>query len=139
MRVDNLRSRVIERLTEVASLDDEEEVSRVLTFSRALLLALASHPGDVEVDVEALTVKTGTAALILDLHPEYVRDLIRKRELPARKKNGEFNIVLSDIVDYQGRSLRPRKPGHGHQALAKTALIGGWEMWRRPPEQPQST
>jgi hypothetical protein len=138
MLVDSLRSRVIERLREVASLDDEEEVARVLTFSRALLLALASHVADAEVDVEALTVKTGTAARILDLHPEYVRELVRKRDLPARKQNGEFNITLSDIVNYQGRSQRPRKPGHAYPTVT-VGVLGGWEMWRRLPEQPQAT
>ena len=92
MRVEDIRRRVLERVTEVVAEGDEEMLSRVLEFSRALLLTLASRPPDGEVDLDGLTLKSGTAARILALHQEYVRELIRRGDLKAAKENGEFQI-----------------------------------------------
>ena len=105
-------------------------------------MALASLPEDREVDIEGLTVKTATAARVLRLHQEYVRELIRRQELKASKENGEYQIPLSEVMSYEAHSAklgagpssqvgllyRVLKP-HSHTEI---------EMWRRPPEEPES-
>ena len=144
MRVEELRRRVLDRMTEVVVEGDEEMLSRVLEFSRALLLALASHPADADVDLDGLTLRSGTAARILALHQEYVRELIRKGDLKATKENGEFQIPLSEVIGFHARAMKRISPvshGHGmrwsHEQFLETAF---WSprLWERPPENPQA-
>ena len=143
MRVSELRRRVVEKIAQVTASGDEETTARVMEFSRALLLALASHAPDWEVDLEGMTVKTGTAARILGMHQEYVRELVRKRRLNASKDNGEFHIPLSEVISFQTRSPRLKRRTHIHGPWTRGAVRGGpelptfglWELWRRPTEE----
>ena len=126
MRVEDIRRRVLERVTEVVAEGDEEMLSRVLEFSRALLLTLASRPPDGEVDLDGLTLKSGTAARILALHQEYVRELIRRGDLKAAKENGEFQIPLAEVIRFQAKALKRISPAsHAHQFLASAEQFPG--------------
>ena len=116
MRADGLRQQVLDNLSEVVAEGEEEALSTVLEFSRALLLALASAAPDEEVEPGKLTVKSGTAARILTLHQEYVRELIRKDEMKATKQNGEFQIPLAEVIDFQAKAQKRISPAaHAHQ------------------------
>ena len=125
MRAVDLRKRVLERAAEASESGDEENIANVLAFARALLVAIASDPVDGEVDPEGLTVKTGTAARILGRHPEYVRDLVRRGEITAEKKNGEFSIPLSEVIRSQAKVVRAsRGRSHLHQWGPLGSLLG---------------
>ena len=106
MRVAELRRRLISRIERVVAEGDEEETALVLAYARAILVALAGNAPDDEVSLRETVVGTDTAALILGLHREYVRELARRGELPATKTNGELNIPLAGIVDRMSRELR---------------------------------
>ncbi len=99
MLVGQLRRTLIERVEQVAAERDEEVAAQVLTHARTILVALAGRPGDEEVSLQELTVGTQTAALIMGLHREYVRSLVRGGRLSATKTNGEFQIPLSAVAD----------------------------------------
>ena len=141
MRVEDIRTRVVEKVAEASAGADEESAASVLDFSRALPVALASWPADGDVDLEALTVKTGTAALILRLHREYVRELVRRRELRARKENGEFEIPLAEVMNFHVRHIRlgsgvqPQPMRHIHRLLERGTY--GFELWQRAGEEPK--
>jgi hypothetical protein len=142
MRVEDIRTRVVEKVAEAGAGADEESTASILDFSRALLVALASWPPDIDVDLDALTVKTGTAALILRLHREYVRELIRRRELRARKENGEFQIPLAEVMDFHARNFKlgggsaPLQPmRHMHRLLERGPL--GLDLWQGAREEPK--
>ena len=143
MRVEDLRRRVLDRMTEVVTDGDEEMLSRVLEFSRALLLSLASRPPDADVDLDGLTLKSGTASRILALHQEYVRELIRKGEMKATKENGEFQIPLSEVIGFQEKAMKRIDPGfHGHAWLASRQFPGTgpaalW-LWGGPSDTPKA-
>ena len=100
MQVTELRRRLVDRVAKVATEPDEEATAIALTHVRAILVALAGRPDDDEVSLDGLTVGTQTAALIMGLHREYVRTLVRGGQLSATKTNGEFQIPLSDVADH---------------------------------------
>ena len=141
MRVQDIRTRVVEKVAEASAEADEESTASILDFSRALLVALASWPPDGDVDLEALTVKTGTAALILGLHREYVREVLRRRELRGRKENGEFEIPLAEVMNLRARHVRlgagaqPQSMRHMHRLLERGSYI---EAWQRDPQEPKN-
>ena len=97
MLVAELRQKLIEKVERVATEEGEEAAAMVLTHARAILIALAGRPGNEEVSLQELRVGTQTAALIMGLHREYVRALVRSGRLSATKTNGEFQVALSDI------------------------------------------
>jgi hypothetical protein len=99
MMVAELRQRLAERVGQAAS-GDREDIATILEYVRAVLIALAERPEDEEFVLQDAAVDTRTAALILRLHPEHVRYLIRQERLPAVKENGEFRIALTDIADF---------------------------------------
>ena len=101
MLVHELRRTLLERVEHVAAKSDEEVAAQVLTHARTILVALAGHPGDEEVSLQELTVGTQTAALIMGMHRESVRSLVRQGRLPGTKTNGEFQIPLSAVADYK--------------------------------------
>ena len=109
MLVADLRRRVSEKLGQIAAGGDEEATAIFSTYARGVLIALADRPADIGVDLEDLTVRSRTASLIMGLHPEYLRNLIRQGRLQATKENGEFLIKVSDVVGYMvsGRSTHP--------------------------------
>ena len=107
MLVAELRRTLIERVGQVAAEEDEEVAAQVLTHARTILVALARRPGDEEVSLQELTVGTQTAALIMGMHRESVRSLVRHGRLPATKTNGEFQIPLSAVADYKSKTPPP--------------------------------
>lgn len=98
MQVGELRDRLLGRVEEVAASGDELATAQVTSYARAVLISMALQPADIDIEVEELTVGTRTAALIMRRHPEYVRFLIRSKELRATKTNGEFRIPLPEVV-----------------------------------------
>ncbi|MBI1885755.1 MAG: helix-turn-helix domain-containing protein [Chloroflexi bacterium] len=133
MKAAEVRRRVAEKVRDAAAGGDEETVAKIMDYSRAVLLALAGVPDHQDVGLEDVTLGTGTAARILGLHAEYVRELIRRGHLPARKENGEFRVVLPDVLDFMVK--RVRSPQGPPQATWR-ALFGrsyrGFPLWRRP-------
>ena len=99
MLVAQLRQRLVERVAQVSAEGEETSAAIVLAYTRAALVALAGRPGDQEVVLQDLTVGTRTAALILRLHPEYIRLLIRTGRLQATKENGEYRIALASTAE----------------------------------------
>ena len=99
MRVAELRDRLAEKVAQVATEADEEIVARVLTYVRVLLVALAGRPGAEDVSLDKLTVGTRTAAVIMGLHEEFVRSLVRDGRLSSAKTNDELQLSLSAIVE----------------------------------------
>ena len=73
MLVADLRRRVLEKVEQAATGGDEDSAATALAHARAGLVALARHREDEDLTLQNLAVGTGTAALILGLHPEYVR------------------------------------------------------------------
>lgn len=142
MRADGLRRRVLKKVSEVAAEGDEEALSSVLEFSHALLLAVASAAPDEDVELEGLTVRSGTAARILALHQEYVRELVRKGEMKATKYNGEFQIPLSEVIGFQAKAQEITSPAsHAHQHPKAAGQVPGSEfmttwLWQDPNEAP---
>ena len=138
MQVADLRQRLIAKVTEASATQDEEATARVLAYVRAVLVALTTHPADGELDLQELSVGTRTAALILGLHPEYVRSLIRNKALSATKQNGEFSIRLSDVVGLMESTTRVKQ-------VHTTRLVGEYldltegqrRLWKRPGEGPE--
>ena len=101
MLVGELRQALIKKVEQVAAEKDEEVAAQVLTHARTILVALAGRPSDENVSLQELTVGTQTAALIMGVHRESVRSLVRQGRLSATKTNGEFQIPLSDVADYK--------------------------------------
>ena len=120
MLVSELRRTLIERVEQVAAEKDEEVAAQVLTHARTILVALAGHPGDEEVSLQELTVGTQTAALIMGMHRESVRSLVRQGRLAATKTNGEFQIPLSAVADYRMGALPLRWGSVRNPALEVT-------------------
>jgi hypothetical protein len=138
MLVAELRQRLAERVGHAAASGDREDIAIVLEYVWAMLIALAEKPEDEEFMLQDAAVDTRTAALILRLHPEHVRHLIRQEKLPAVKENGEFRIALSDVADFtvSGKSL---------QNTLTASMIGElmegrgsfFTLWERPQERPE--
>jgi len=120
MRVLDVRRRLGEKLQEAATEKDADTLALALDYGRAILLALAPLPEDEEVELPQVNVSTATAARILSLHVEYVRDLIRRDILPAKKHNNEYEIRLTDVMEFMASS-RYRAEGEP-SALARAAL-----------------
>ena len=141
MLVAELRQRLVEKVAQVSSQGDVTTAALVLSHARASLIALTHYAGDREVELRDLTVGTSTAALILGLHPEYVRFLVRSGRLQARKVNGEFRIGLPGVVDFMMtgmRSLRTRTgPSVGFLQLWE-ASQSGQIVWQRPDDVAES-
>ena len=140
MKVVDIRRRLGQRLQEAAAERDPDALALALDYGRAILLALASLPDDEEVELPELTVSTATAARILSLHVEYVRDLIRRSALPGTKHKNEYEVKLGDVMDFMSSSryrvrgeplLRPREA---------RAMFGPTWRWPRidlrPPQEP---
>ena len=140
MKVAEARARVVEKLEEAAASGDEDTAAEVSSFSRAVLIALAAHDADAEVDLQALSIKTSTAGRILGFSQEYVRELVRGKALDATKKNGEFQIPLSSVVSFQVRSaVRPGGPlSPDVDAIRKAKIWHGFAFLydHRPHERP---
>ncbi len=133
MLVAELRQRLNEKVGQVAAGGDQEDVATVLEYVRAALITLAQQPDDAEFALQDAAVNTKTAALILGIHPEYLRHIIRQEQLPAVKDNGEYRITLSDIVDFMVGTMRgmraiiPRSTMFSELLENKTMTL-----WERP-------
>ena len=139
MQVSEVRRRLLEKIDETASAGDEDEVAAVLSLARAALVALAEHPRDTEVTLQELTVGTKTAAVILGLHPEYVRHLVRRGRLQATKEHGELRIPLSHIGDFTMTGMRflsREAELAAHVGDIMTGAKGSFVPWQSPDEAP---
>ena len=89
--------------------------------------------------MQGLAVGTGTAALILGLHPEYVRQIIRRGRLVATKENGEFQVGLPALVDFMEREMKSLSgPAHQHKGFAEIPKLESTFhsfIWRHPPDE----
>ena len=134
MLVDELRQRMVEKVAHVSGQGDETTVATVLAYTRAALTALAGRPGDQKVALQDLTVGTRTAALILRLHPEYVRLLIRTGRLQATKENGEHRITLSSTAELAVAGVGTAVDwGSRHVARIFTEMLGvSTAVWSNP-------
>ena len=130
IRVSEVRNRVVEKVADAAASGDEESAAEVLDFCRAMLIALASHAPESDVDVQKLEIKTGTAGRILGFNQEYVRERIRRGVLPATKKNGEYYISLAEVVQYRVKSVKfssgPMPPDAAKWLEFKPGPMAGW-------------
>ncbi len=141
MKVADIRRKLGQRLQEAAMEKDPDALALVLDYGRAILLALAPLPEDEEVDLSEVTVSTSTAARILSFHVEYVRELIRRGVVAGTKHNNEYEIKLTDLMEFMSspRYQAVGTPGAGVRAtLRRFRDIGGTTMWRRPEEEPGS-
>ena len=134
MLVTELRQRLMEKVAQVSSEGDEATTATVLAHARAALIALARYPGDGDIALHELTVGTRTAALILGLHPEYVRFLIRRGRLQGKKEDGEYRIPLHDIADFAATGMQSLSSDA--QRLAQsgdmlTGAKGSTVIWQR--------
>jgi len=138
MRVLDVRRRLGDKLQEAAMEKDADTLALALDYGRAILLALAPLVEDEEVELPEVSVSTATAARILSLHVEYVRELIRRNVLPATKHNNEYEIKLTDVMDFMGSS----RFGGAWPIRPKTAVAMFGPIWRwprfdvRPGQQP---
>ena len=135
MLVADLRQRVLEKVEQAATGGDEDSAAIALAHARAVLVALARHREDEDLTLQNLAVGTGTAALILGLHPEYVRWLIRQDLLPATKENAEFRIALSAVSDFmvtKRRSLSGPESRHSRRMQD----LQGWSQWPAARHRP---
>jgi excisionase family DNA binding protein len=130
MNVVDIRRRLGQRLQDAAMEKDLDALALALDYGRAILLALAPLSDDEDVELSELTVSTATAARILSLHVEYVRELIRRNVLPGAKHNNEYEVKLSDVMDFMSSS---RYRARGEQLVrprAAAAMFG--PAWRWP-------
>ena len=104
MKVVDARRRLGEKLQEAAVEKDADTLALTLDYGRAILLALAPLSEDEEVELAEVTVSTATAARILSLHVEYVRELIRRGVLAGAKHNNEYEVKLGDVMDLMSTS-----------------------------------
>lgn len=117
MRVVELRRRLISRIERIVAEGDEDETALVLSYARAILVALARNGPDDEVSLQEAAIGTDTAALILGLHREYVRALVRHGRLSATKSNGELQIPLAEIAEHISHISEERSAPHlGHKS-----------------------
>lgn len=139
MRVSEVRQRVLGKVQEVAVSGDEEATAKIVDYARAVLVALAPIAEGEDVDLEGLGVGTATAARILSLHTEYVREMIRRGYLKAEKQDGEFRIKFPDLLEFAARRMRDRTGPPATWASVRKAL-GPWRVgeavYKRPPEEP---
>ena len=135
MIVTELRNKLIERIAEISADEDEEALAKALTYARAALVTLTGLPKDEDIQLETLEVNTRTAALVLSIHPEYVRSLIRSKQLSATKENGEFRIQFADLLAHLAKAMK--SPGKfRHQAHTFDPEHMGVVVWRR--EEPKA-
>lgn len=131
MLVTELRGKLLTKMEEAAASGDEVGAALVCAYARAMLVALVSHAEDAEVEPQNLEVGTGTAAVILGLHPEYVRSLVRRGGLPATKQNGEHRIPLSAVAAFTAAGARSRSDAMLARLPGVGGLVGGW--WSELP------
>ncbi len=137
MRVLDVRRRLGEKLQDAALEKDADTLALALDYGRAILLALAPLADDEEVELATMTVGTATAARILSLHVEYVRELIRRDVLPGTKHNNEYEIKLTDVMDFMSS---PRFRARAWPVRPKTAvaMFGPTLRWPRADLRPGS-
>lgn len=97
MRVGLLRERLTAALD--AAMRNREPNAIALTADRtkAMAVALAGRAEDAEVDVDALSLSTREAAIVLGFHPEHVRRLIRGGRLRASRHAADYRVALTDL------------------------------------------
>ncbi len=135
MLVGELRQRLNAKVGQVAVGGDQEEIAMVMEYARAVLIALAQQPDDAEFYLPNAAMDTKTAALILGVHPEHLRYIIRREQLPAIKENGEYRIALPDIVDFMVATVRGMSTLINRSTMLKSLLESKTMiLWERPTE-----
>ena len=129
MLVAELRQRVLQQVEQAATGGDEDRAAVALAHARAVLVALVRYREDEDLTLQNLAVGTGTAALILGMHPEYVRWLIRQDELPATKENAEFRIALSAVSDFMATKRRSLSSPESRHIRRLQDLLHGPTQW----------
>ena len=132
MLVAELRQRLVERVAQISAEGEETSAAIVLAYTRAALVALAQHAGDRDIDLQLLTINTKTAALIVGLHPEYIRLLIRRGRLEAKKENGEYRIALANIAGLAAWGVAGLGQQSEHFARITEMLRLGTVVWANP-------
>jgi len=135
MKVVDVRRRLGQRLQDAAMEKDADTLAVALDYGRAILLALAPLPEDEEVELADVTVSTATAARILSLHVEYVRELIRRNVLRGTKHNNEYAVKLTDVMDFMSSS-RYRAGGWVVRPSTAAAMFGPIWQWPRADLRP---
>lgn len=92
-----------------------EAISLTADRAKAMAAAIAGVPDDAEVDPAALELPTRSAAIVLGFHPEHVRRLIRRGQLPARRVGGDYRVGVDDL--WPLLEARHREPGQRRRGL----------------------
>ena len=68
--------------------------------------------------------------MVMGLHAEHVRHLIRQDRLQATKENGEFLIKVSDVVDYMV-SDRNKRSSRKLLGVLRESMVA-WQAAKSP-------
>ena len=109
MRVDLLRERLTAALETAMRNREGDAIALTADRTKAMAVALAGMPDDIEVEIDALELSTRAAATVLGFHPEHVRRLIRTGRLRARRLGGDYRVKVDDI--WPLLEARYREPG----------------------------
>jgi excisionase family DNA binding protein len=109
VRVGILRERLGSALEAAMRNREADAIALTADRTKAMAVALAGMPEDLEVDPSALELSTRAAATVLGFHPEHVRRLIRGGRLRARRVGGDFRVFLDDL--WPLLEARHREPG----------------------------
>jgi hypothetical protein len=63
----------------------------------AMAVAISNMAEDAEIEVDALSLSTRDAAIVLGYHPEHVRRLIRGGRLRAMRRGVDYEVALTDL------------------------------------------
>jgi excisionase family DNA binding protein len=97
MKVGVLRSRVGAALEAAMRSREADAIALTADRAKAIGVALAGLPSDMEVVPAELTLSTRAAGSVLGFHPEHVRRLIRTGRLPAERAGGDYRIRVDDL------------------------------------------
>jgi ABC-type taurine transport system ATPase subunit len=97
MKVGLLRERLSAALD--AAMRNREPTAIALTADRtkAMAVAISNMAEDAEIEVDALSLSTRDAAIVLGYHPEHVRRLIRGGRLRAMRRGVDYEVALTDL------------------------------------------
>ena len=109
MKVGLLRERLTSALATAMRRRDADAVALTADRTKAMGVALAGIPDEVEIEIDGLDLSTRAAATILGFHPEHVRRLIRTGRLPARRAGGDYRVRVDDL--WPLLEARYREPG----------------------------
>lgn len=109
MKVGLLRERLTSALATAMRTRAGDAVALTADRTKAMGVALVGLPDDAEIEVDALELTTRGAGAVLGFHPEHVRRLIRTGRLRARRKGGDYRVLVDDL--WPLLEARHREPG----------------------------